>query len=262
MKPANKSNTMSAVAFGIMLIASAAFCAMIGDFAPTAVGAKWVYSYYYLGGNGMSTERDSLTVSITVSSKFMVGQDTIIILDVLEQGRKISNYGGIKDTTGTWNYSDTAIGSGDSVVPWANHAYGINIFPFYKNHVLTQDSLKKVLLGGDSVFYYRQSFVSGGYQCYYQNIGLYSYFNLQLGGFTYSVNVNLISFNNGSISVAAKPSVSKPAARPVISFRHAVIILDGKQMRKGGIYYNIGGKRISAGQHLYHGILIEKIGNP
>lgn len=261
MKSAIKLNTMSAVTSGIMLLASFAFPAMIGDFAPTTVGAKWVYSYYYLGGNGMSTERDSLTVSITESSKFMVGQDTIIILEVLEQGRKISNYGGIKDTTGTWNYMDTAIASSDSVVPWANHAYGINIFPFYKNHVLTQDSLKKVLLGGDSVFYYRQSFASGGYQCYYQNIGLYSYFNLQLGGFTYSVNVNLISFNNGSISVAAKPSVSKPAARPVISFRHAVIILEGsKQMRNNGIYYDVNGKRISSRQ--YHGILLEKIGNP
>lgn len=56
------------------------------------------------------------------------------------------------------------------------------------------------------------------------------------------------------------PAVARTPLAPIN--RHAVIILDGKQMREDGIYYDVRGKRISAGQKPYHGILLEKIGNP
>ncbi len=49
-----KSNTMVAVTFGIMLLTSTAFCAMIGDFAPTDGGSEMglqllllLHGYYY-----------------------------------------------------------------------------------------------------------------------------------------------------------------------------------------------------------------------
>jgi hypothetical protein len=126
--------------------------------------------------------------------------------------------------------------------------------------MITQDSLKKVLLDNDSIFCYCQPYYPEC--CYYQNIGCFSDDYEQHTNTDWVIKVNLISFNNGNIAVAAKPFVSKPTARPPVSFRHAVIILDGKQMKKDGIYYDVRGKRISAGQHLYHGIQLEKIGNP
>jgi hypothetical protein len=244
---------------------------MIGDFAPTTVGAKWVYSYYYLSTDLMGSFRimDSLTVSITVSSKILRGNDTVIVLSVLEQGSKLSNYPGEgTDTTGVWNYTDTAIASGDSVVKHA--PYHCPVFPFFTYHTITEDSLKKVLLGNDSISCYcHYDPVCMEYEYhetyyYYQNIGEYSYYECGsppgMGVLRYQIN--LISFSNGNFSVAAKPIVNKPTARPAVSFRHAVIILDGKNMRKDGMYYDVRGKRISAGQRLYHGILLEKIGNP
>jgi hypothetical protein len=264
MKSANGSNTMSAVTCGIMLLASTAFCAMIGDFAPTTVGAKWVYSYYYNHDDivGNIFEWDSLTVSITISSKFIRGKDTVFVLGVSEQGRKFSNYNAQRintDTTGTWNYTDTAIASGDSIV--YNGSYRCHIFPFYKYHTITQDSLKKVLLDNDSIYCYGDSNYPN-YYYYYQNIGYFSFdFEMEFSGI-WIHKAKLIFFSNGNISVATKPFVSKPTARSAVSYRHAVIILDGKQMRNNGIYYDVRGKRISAGKNLYHGILLEKIGNP
>jgi hypothetical protein len=262
MKSTIKSNTMSAVTCGIMLLTSTAFCAMIGDFAPTTVGTKWVYSYYNFYSHVVDLWYfDSLTVSITVSSKNMLGQDTVIVLGVSEVGRKLYDnriLGIHTDTTGTWNYTDTAIASGDSIVRGAYHS---PIFPFYKYHKITQDSLKKARLNNDSVFSFGVSTPSY-YYYYYQNIGYFS-FDFEAASNTSGIDkANLISFSNGNISVLAKPFVNKPPARPVISFRHAVIILDGKQMRKDGIYYDVSGKRISSRQNLYHGILLEKIGNP
>lgn len=257
-----KSNTMVAVTFGIMLLTSTAFCAMIGDFAPTTVGAKWVYSYYSdFRDLNVGWMMDSLTESITVTSKFLRGNDTAILLGVSERGRKVYDAGGFgihTDTTATWNYTDTAVASGDSIVE--HMPYRCPIFPFYNTHVITQDSLKKVLLDNDSIFCYGQAGAGGAFwDYYYQNIGLYSLYSEEGSNSDYRTQVNLISFNNQNISVAAKPFVSKPAARPTASIRHAVIILDGKQMRRNGIYYNVNGKRISSMQ--YHGILLEKIGN-
>ncbi len=204
---------------------------------------------------------DSLTISITVSSKSLQGNDTAILLGVSERGRKVYDAGGFgihTDTTATWNYTDTAVASGDSIVE--HMPYRCPIFPFYNTHVITQDSLKKVLLDNDSIFCYGQAGAGGAFwDYYYQNIGLYSLYSEEGSNSDYRTQVNLISFNNQNISVAAKPFVSKPAARPTASIRHAVIILDGKQMRRNGIYYNVNGKRISSMQ--YHGILLEKIGN-
>jgi hypothetical protein len=261
IKPANRSNTMSAVTCGIMLLTSTVFCAMIGDFAPTTIGAKWVYNYYeYYSHITYLWYYDSLTVSITVSSKNMQGHDTVIVLGVSEVGRKLYDnriLGIHTDTTGTWNYTDTAIAAGDSIV---RVSYRCPIFPFFKYHTITQDSLKRVLLDNDSVFCFSDSSSPTYYYYYYQNIGYFS-FDFEMATNQIGIaKANLISFNNNNISVAAKPIVNKPTARPAVSFRHAVIILNGKQMRNNGIYYNLSGKRISARQ--YHGILLGKIGNP
>jgi hypothetical protein len=262
MKSAIKLNTMSAVTCGIMLLTSTAFCAMIGDFAPTTIGAKWVYRYYFSHSQVPYLRKmDSLTVSITLSSKSLRGKDTVIVLDVSEQGRKLSDdwqFGIHTDTTSTWNYTDTAIASGDSII--AHLPYRCPIVPFYKYHTITQDSLRKVLLNNDSVFCYGNS--GYNYRYYYQNIGFFADNFVMATNQIWNTSFELISFSNGNISVATKPSVSKPTARPPVSFRHAVIILDGKQMMKEGIYYDVRGKRISAGKILYHGVLLEKVGNP
>jgi hypothetical protein len=74
----------------------------------------------------------------------------------------------------------------------------------------------------------------------------------------YSEVIDSIAVAYGISTPVKTPAVVQSPLAPVN--RHAVIILDGKQMRIDGIYYNVNGKRISAGQKLYHGILLEKIG--
>jgi hypothetical protein len=71
--------------------------------------------------------------------------------------------------------------------------------------------------------------------------------------------IDSIAVAYGISTPVKTPAVVQPPLAPV--YRHAVIILDGKQMRIDGVYYNVNGKRISAAQKLYHGILLEKIGN-
>ena len=240
---------------------------MVGDFAPLKVGNVWGYSYnyfYHPFDFPMSSDTaitETLSVIIEVQSSHTNNTDTIFLLSVTEVGKRYRCWISYAPTIVNFDtipisdsLVDSAIVRNGVVIPAPG--YCCHVFPFCKKHAIEQDSLKKGILGADTLFYLskKYSVLAPPYSVtsiYVQNIGLYdssSYFYDISSDDSYGFAISLLSFNNQPIPplVGVRPaSVSSPRAIVFNPTCHLRISCTGKPDRLFNKGFMLNGRSMS-----------------
>lgn len=212
---------MMKTALCIILLGSELFAQqMVGDFAPLAVNNCWVYDYT---STGIIPPKGSCQITITVQSKYTVGKDTVVILQVKQEGLST-----LDSTMG--EYADSVIIQEDSITKCSG-IFGSWLNPVFTHHTISTDSLQNGVLGSDAVQYYQTESStsmgtvanSGRKQQFVQNVGLY-----YCSGWSASVvsgasglttwEIKLLSMNNSTLqplSVRSLPKVTRIAGKSV-----------------------------------------------
>lgn len=247
----------------ILVFVSVAGGSFIGDFAPLKVGSVWKYSYtYYEGYMGWFTGCDTLSIEINLQSIKIRDKDTLILLDIKEEGRSISAYEGVTfhDTTGSTRFIDTIIIIEDSIFEYSR--YRCKVFPFWNAHNVDSINLHKGLSGGDTLYcLLTPNIVAGLGYTYLQNIGLYSYNFTQNSHRNISLHIKLDSFNDKLISLSTKEPVKRsqmfnitnPESSRMLTFTHNKLAQS---------VFSLTGKKVSIGDNLPTGIIITKGSEP
>jgi hypothetical protein len=243
----------------IVILVSSSFASstLIGDFAPTTVGSKWVY--FYKDGPGMHSEpipSDSLIIQIEAISKEKKGKDTLVLLKIIENGKSFSPIGLTLPTQINDTFIDSAIISDDSI--YKSSSYQCKVFPFWNQHNILSDSLKRVKLRNDTLFVFSlgndTTFPFVSYSSYLQGIGLYSLISVQLMS---SMDITLISFNNKPIPVETKfPSKNALEEKATLcnkTFKTKLITKGSKLFATG---YLLNGKKTRATGNVSSGIIL------
>jgi hypothetical protein len=246
-----------------LVFVSVACGSVIGDFAPFKVGSVWKYSYiYYETYMGDFGQSDSLSIEINLQSIQIMDKDTLILLDVKEQGRSISAFQGVQihDTTGSIRFIDTVIITGDSI--YKSSKYRCKVFPFWNAHDVDSMDLNKGSSGVDTLYYLSTPYVMAGHgYIYLQNVGLYLY-NSSWGGHRYvSTKIKLVSYNDKMISLDTKHSgkysqmfnITNPKSYSLLSFTHKTIAQSA---------FSLTGKKVHIEDNLPTGIIITKGSEP
>jgi hypothetical protein len=189
--------------FLVLLISSVSFGEMIGDFAPLAVGTQWKYNYVY-----MRTEiseiifKDSIGITITLANKIPSGTDTMVLLQVKEEGIYRTDH----DSVISESFIDTAIAGHDSIAPVK--PFRCTVFPFWKTHCIPADSLSTGSFNNSEVKIYKRDIILGsgnnrsGYT-YVQDVGLSNNYNYWMQTTHYiGTTVDLVSYNGKPFQVS------------------------------------------------------------
>lgn len=241
----------------ILVFVSVANGSFIGDFAPLKVGSVWKYSYTnYSEYMGWFTGCDTLSIEISLQSIQIRDKDTLILLDVKEQGRSISaNFSGVvqADTIGSTKFIDTVMIIGDSI--FKSSGYKSKVFPFWKAHNVNSTDLNKGLSGIDTLYFppspdFRPE---NGYT-YLQNVGLYTH-NYAWGGHRYDITkIKLLSYNDNlntkhSGKYSQMFNITNSNSSRILSLAHKKTVQSA---------FSLAGKKVHIGDDLPTGIMITK----
>lgn len=171
----------------------------VNDFAPTAIGTKWEYSYYY-SGPYYTADYDSFTIRINLVSKQIRGNETLFLLDIRKTGlsTREDQQNIAVATTIDSQFIDTAVVFNDSILPAPGNR--CEVFPFWKKHGISPESLDKIVVGDDSkkTFTFRPEGYYG-VSIYLQDIGLYSQYYTNNSQAFSDWSIKLLSFNDEPI---------------------------------------------------------------
>ena len=81
-----KNITLKKVIFTLLIITGSTVSQPIGDFAPMIIGSAWTYVYKYHYSSTTDNTDESLKVDINILSKTVRLNDTIICLNISENG--------------------------------------------------------------------------------------------------------------------------------------------------------------------------------
>jgi hypothetical protein len=171
----------------------------VNNFAPTEIGTKWEYSYYYTGPY-YTTDHDSFTIRINLGSKQIRGNETLFLLNIRETGvsTKENEQKIVVASAIDSQFIDTAIVFNDSIFPAPGNRCAV--FPFWKKHGISSDSLNKIIVGNDSIkAYIIVTEGLPGQAVYLQDIGLYSKYYLNISMTFSDWSIKLLSFNDKPI---------------------------------------------------------------
>jgi hypothetical protein len=235
---------MKKILLVLILLSNSFGSEMIGDFAPAKVGSVWEYSYSNyssLPGPGYH-QFDTFSVRIEVNSKKKIGkQDTLITLRISEKGR--SSYillPSVVDSTFQREFVDTVVFKNDSV--FKAPGYRCIVFPFWRTHSISSDSLSKVLKNKDTVYQYNYNFGWGNSR-FLENVGLIHYYCVTQFNPQSTININLLSFNDTLVAVGVKNTPktvsTKIGTKPQVLIRtnhpysisENSVLLNGKEMK-------------------------------
>jgi hypothetical protein len=240
---------------------SVACGSLIGDFAPLKIGSVWKYSYTnYETYMGWFTGSDSLSIEISLQSIQIRDKDTLILLDVKEQGRSISaNLSGVvqADTIGSAKFIDTVIIIGDSI--FKSSRYKSKIFPFWKAHNVNSTDLNKGLSGIDTLYYPpTPNFRPENGYTYLQNVGLYTH-NYSWGGHRYDITKIKLSSYNDNLNTK-HPGIHSPTFAITNSNNSRILSLTHKKAVQ--LAFSLTGKIVHVEDNLPTGIIITKGSEP
>ena len=228
--------------------------AIIGEFAPTAVGSEWKYSYFHSEGDvGRVYTTDSFTIQIELVAKDLQGSDTLVVLRVKQEGRSMNRGRSgplLYDTVGSASFFDTAIISGFSIS--RSGGYQCRIFPFWETLNIDETPPGRATVTDDTLHASTPS-LYGSY--YVRNIGLY-YYSIFEGAIRHTTTlVNIISFNGKLFPVGVtyagksfpRSETFHPGKIKALSFTHT---------KAPCPVFSLTGKKMAAGENLPNGIVI------
>jgi hypothetical protein len=254
---------MKNVLLGTLLFASITFGEQIGDFAPMTIGSTWSYIYKYYYSTTLYGASESLSVTINLISKTIKQNDTIVCLNISEQGRSAG--GGVQipafDNAVMLQFVDTIICSGDSIV-YAK-TYQCPVFPFWKKHSIGIDSLVKRISNQDTTYYFHKDSTYIDYSAevitqrqsnYGQNVGLSSD-TLKVGTFK-STYITLQNYNK---ETSSKNIQDKVADKNYSTYYRVFCIVNGNFQRQNEFFFSANGEKIFAEKKTGFFIGIKKV---
>ena len=227
----------------LFLISAVSFGEMIGDFAPLTVGAQWKYRYVYMRREISDTIfKDSMGITITLANKIPSGNDTMVLLQVKEEGIYRTDH----DSVISASYIDTVIAGHDSIAPVK--PFRCTVFPFWKTHSISADSLSIGLFNNSEVKIYGRDFILGsgnnrsGYT-YVQDVGLSDSYEYWAQTVHYiGTTVNLVSYNGKPFQVSTLRRISSCGINKRQSWQ--MTVLGSRSISAISPKYDLRGRRI------------------
>lgn len=235
----------------------------IGDFAPIAVGEKWVYSYnFHSSSMGIYEGWDSSFATIQISSMEFNGKDSLATLNV-SQNRFIyrtQNGQPTTDSSYSESFGDTVFFNKDSI--WHSAGYRCLVFPFYKYHLITADSLHARVINNQTVYCFNEGDSStNNYTVHIQNTGLYYHSMFSIGGaghVSFGSKTQLLSHNDTSYQLPAKqPSPSHPSIARYQPTKPIVVINHNPDLKPSPLY-NLNARKSGNSLRISNGMFIQK----
>jgi hypothetical protein len=227
---------------------------MVGDFAPLAVGNKWVYEHQVTMGDdygGGSTLKGRQTLQITATemsgdtlyykAKITFGNDTLHFTGHLANTPDTVYPGYVKDI----RFTD----AGSSSVFFRDERKGVNsTYSYFDVHRRESAAVTKVPVGGDSAYVYYGEYQQAmiGNFTYLQNVGMIIQEKCDCGFYGGSLSsLKLLAFNGKKINADSLQAAGRAWYRTTgVAPRSKRALRPAANARRDGAGYSADGRRV------------------